>query len=101
MSKQSIPIFNTRMLTLIEEMTNEKGITRIKVYEMIGSSPNNHSNYQKGINRFTVDQIILAAKLNNVSIDWICGLSKSREPLKALAPLERIKRAVKELEGKK
>ncbi len=96
-----LPIFNTRMLQLIAEMSAEKNLTRIKAYELIGSSPNNHSNYQKGLNRFTVDQIILAAKLNNVSIDWICGLTKSREPLKPVSPIEQIERAIKDLKAKK
>jgi len=95
-----LPIFNTRMLQLIAEMMAEKGITRIKAYEAIGSSPNNHSNYQKGLNKFTIEQIMQAAKLNNVSIDWICGHTKSREPIKAIGPIERIERAIKELKAK-
>lgn len=93
-----VPIYTQRVLQLIEEYKADFNATYEEVYTMIGSTRNNHVNYKKGLTAFTVPQIIKCAQKMNVSIDWICGLSENRTPVKELPPLERIKRAVKELD---
>lgn len=101
MSKIKLPIYNQRMLELCDEwIANKKG-SRGDFFEMIGVSIGNYTKYKRGEVKFTLDQVVIAAKKMNVTTDWICGLTKSREPLKELSPLDRIKRAVKELEQSK
>jgi hypothetical protein len=94
-----IPIHTRRMLQLISELTFGKKTTQTKVYEMIGAARNNHTNYQKGLVKFTVDQMINAAKLANVSLDWICGLTNDRSTHRDIDPLEKIKQGVLEIEA--
>ncbi len=99
--KHKIPIHNSRILELIYEAKLERKLTQKEIYALIGASANNDTAYKAGSIKFTVDQIIASAREFNVSIDWICGLSSIREPLKPIPPLEKIKRAVKELEDMK
>jgi hypothetical protein len=101
LTKNKIPIHNERILELIYEAKLERKLMQKQVYALIGASANNDTAYKAGTIKFTVDQVIASAKEFNVSIDWICGLSTTREPIKSVPPLEKIKRAVKELEDMK
>lgn len=100
-STPKVPIYTQRVLELIEEYRADYGATYEEVYTMIGSTRNNHANYKKGLTAFTVPQIIKCAQKMNVSLDWICGLSQNRASVTELPPLERIKRAIKELDKSK
>lgn len=96
-----LPIYNQRMLELCDEwIANKKG-SRGEFFDMIGVLIGNFTKYKRGDAKFTMDQVIIAAKKMNTTTDWICGLTNERKPMKELPPLERIKRAVKELEGNK
>lgn len=95
------PLYNKRVLELIEEYRGDFGATYEEIYNIIGATRNNHSNYKKGITAFTVPQIVKCAEMMNVSLDWICGLSNSRTPIRDVSPIERIKRAIKELDKSK
>lgn len=94
-----VPIYTQRVLQLLEEYKAENNSTYEEVYALIGSSRNNHANYKKGLTAFTVPQIIKCAQEMNVTIDWICGLTDFRNPLKKQTPIEMIERGVKELKA--
>ena len=90
--------YNHRVLELIEEYRGDFGATYEEIYNIIGATRNNHSNYKKGITAFTVPQVVRCAEMMNVSIDWICGLSNDRSPRKDIHPITKLKQAVKELD---
>ena len=68
--------YTERIRALRED--NEKTQTQIAKLLKIGQKT--YSDYELGKTRIPVDSLIVLAKLYNVSMDYICGVSDIREP---------------------
>ena len=67
--------YTERIRALRED--NEKTQTQIAKLLKIGQKT--YSDYELGKTRIPVDSLIVLAKLYNVSMDYICGVSDIRE----------------------
>ena len=57
---------------------SDKTQTEIALLLKIGQKT--YSDYELGKTRIPVDSLIILAKLYNVSMDYICGVSNTRSP---------------------
>lgn len=99
--KSHLAIYNQRMLQLITEAV-KAGIVDYEM-EYCKKIEYDHTNLPKikaGLQSFKIQHIIAAAKLMDVSIDWICGLSKFRKQrIKDYSPTDLIKEGLRMLES--
>lgn len=54
--------------------------TQAEIAKLLKVGQRTYCDYELGKTRIPVDSLILLAKLYNVSMDYICGISDSRNP---------------------
>lgn len=54
--------------------------TQAEIAEMLKVGQRTYCDYERGKIRIPVDSLIILAKLYNVSMDYICGVSDIRTP---------------------
>lgn len=96
-------ITDQRMIQVMEYCVagNIQGVkNRTQWSKAIGFSPMNWSGLMRGKRGFTNAQILAAAKLFDINLNWLFGLEENmlRTP-ESLSPLEAIKAAVTALEA--
>ena len=62
--------------------------------ERIGFHQSNLRFIRNGERSFTIDQIIAACQLAEVSLDWVVGISTDRKRVKSVSPIQQLKEAV-------
>ncbi len=60
----------------IKDLRVESGFTIKETAKKLGISPKTYSNYEKGISKIPIRQLISICLLYNVSADYILGLKK-------------------------
>jgi len=109
LDKDKVKLFVTdeRMLKLME-WSVDSGIveTQGEYLGKVGALKSNAWGYRNGSRRFTVEQILEAAKLTKANINWIFGLEKDMLlDSKSISAIDRLKSAViaveHELQAKK
>lgn len=81
MSKPTNTEYNKRMLQLMRESIHTgKAENEGDWCKKIGFNNYNLPKVKAGNHSFQIKQIIAAAKLSKVSVDWICGITTIREP---------------------
>jgi hypothetical protein len=100
--KKNNRIYNVRMLELIEEAVRSGKVQyEMDFCEKIGYNNYNLPKIKTGDQGFKIEHIIKAAKFMDVSIDWICGLSKTRKPKgKDYSAVEMIEEGLKMMKKK-
>lgn len=64
----------------IRNLREDKGLTQTQVAQLLKVGQKTYSDYELGKTRIPVDSLILLAKNYNVSMDYICGVSHTRNP---------------------
>lgn len=54
--------------------------TQSEIAQLLKVGQKTYSDYELGKTRIPVDSLIILAKLYNVSMDYICGVSNTRKP---------------------
>ena len=64
----------------IRSLREDSNRTQSYVAELLNVGQRTYCDYELGKTRIPVDSLIVLAKFYNVSMDYICGVSKLREP---------------------
>ena len=64
----------------IRALREDDDKTQAEIAKLLKVGQRTYCNYELGKTRIPVDSLILLAKLYNVSMDYICGLSDIRNP---------------------
>lgn len=67
----------TERIRALREKNNK---TQTEIAEVLKVGQRTYCDYELGKTRIPVDSLITLAKLYNVSMDYICGLSDIRDP---------------------
>ena len=62
----------------IRMLREDNDKTQTQIAELLKVGQKTYSDYELGKTRIPVDSLILLAKLYNVSMDYICGVSDTR-----------------------
>lgn len=66
--------------TRIRMLREDKDFTQKDVASMLNVGQKTYSDYELGKTRIPLDSIMVLAKLYNVSMDYICGISDRKRP---------------------
>lgn len=66
--------------TRIRALREDNDMTQAKVAQLLQVGQKTYSDYELGKTRIPVDSLIVLARLYNVSMDYICGISDIRRP---------------------
>ena len=61
---------------IIRELREDRDLSQTQIAEVLGTTQQVYSRYEKGINEIPVRHIITLCKFYKVSADYILGLSK-------------------------
>lgn len=64
----------------IRSLRNDNDKTQAEIAALLKVGQRTYCDYEQGKTRIPVDSLIKLAKLYNVSMDYICGLSDVRAP---------------------
>ena len=64
----------------IRELRVDNDKTQAEIAKLLKVGQRTYCDYELGKTRIPVDSLIILAKLYNVSMDYICGLSHIRTP---------------------
>ena len=64
----------------IRALREDNDMTQGKVAQLLQVGQKTYSDYELGKTRIPVDSLIVLARLYNVSMDYICGISDIRRP---------------------
>lgn len=64
----------------IRALREDNDMTQVKVAQLLQVGQKTYSDYELGKTRIPVDSLIVLARLYNVSMDYICGISDIRRP---------------------
>lgn len=64
----------------IRALREDSDFTQTKVAKLLKVGQKTYSDYELGKTRIPIDSLIVLAKLYNVSMDYICGVSDTRKP---------------------
>lgn len=64
----------------IRALREDRDMTQTKIAQLLQIGQKTYSDYELGKTRIPVDSLIVLAKLYNVSMDYICGVSDTRNP---------------------
>lgn len=64
----------------IRALREDNDKTQTEIAQLLKIGQKTYSDYELGKTRIPVDSLILLAKLYNVSLDYICGVSDKRTP---------------------
>lgn len=64
----------------IRALREDNDMTQVKVAQLLQVGQKTYSDYELGKTRIPVDSLIVLARLYNVSMDYICGISDIRSP---------------------
>ena len=64
----------------IRALREDHDMTQAKIAQLLQVGQKTYSDYELGKTRIPVDSLIKLAKLYNVSMDYICGVSDTRKP---------------------
>ena len=64
----------------IKNLREDHDYTQAEVGKIICVGQKTYSDYELGKTRIPLDSIIMLAKLYNVDLDYICGISNVRNP---------------------
>ena len=67
----------TERIRALREDTDK---TQAQIAALLQVGQRTYCDYEKGKTRIPVDSLILLAKLYNVSMDYICGISDEKRP---------------------
>ena len=62
----------------IRNLREDRDKTQKEIAQMLNVGQRTYCDYELGKTRIPVDSLIILAKLYNVSMDYICGLSNSK-----------------------
>ncbi|WJK47420.1 helix-turn-helix domain-containing protein [Danxiaibacter flavus] len=90
------------MLQLMKEAVgSDVAATKKEWCELIGIRQSNLIEVESGKRGFTIEQIVKAAEITDVSTDWILGLSKTRTGSNEASGIELIKEGIRLIESEK
>ena len=64
----------------IRQLREDSDKTQREIAQLLNVGQKTYSDYELGKTRLPVDSWIILAKLYNVSMDYICGISNIRSP---------------------
>ena len=64
----------------IRALREDADKTQAQIAALLQVGQRTYCDYEKGKTRIPVDSLILLAKLYNVSMDYICGISDEKRP---------------------
>ena len=64
----------------IRALREDRDMTQAKIAQLLQIGQKTYSDYELGKTRIPVDSLLVLAKLYNVSMDYICGVSDTRNP---------------------
>ena len=64
----------------VRALREDRDLTQTFVAGLLHVGQKTYSDYELGKTRMPLDSVILLAKYYNVSMDYICGVSKERRP---------------------
>ena len=64
----------------IRALREDNDKTQIEIAALLKVGQKTYSDYELGKTRIPVDSLLILAKLYNVSMDYICGISDIRKP---------------------
>ncbi len=65
---------------IIQNLRREYGYYQRDIAAYLSVSVRSYSDYETGITRIRLSQLISLAKLYNVDMNYICGISEERRP---------------------
>ena len=64
----------------IRALREDNDMTQSKIAELLKVCQKTYSDYELGKTRIPIDSLIILARLYDVSMDYICGVSDIRKP---------------------
>lgn len=64
----------------IRALREDRDLTQTQIAQLLKVGQKTYSDYELGKTRIPIDSLIALAKLYNVSMDYICGISDKRNP---------------------
>lgn len=64
----------------IRALREDNDMTQTKIAQLLQVGQKTYSDYELGKTRIPIDSLIVLARLYNVSMDYICGVSDVRKP---------------------
>ena len=64
----------------IRALREDGDMSQTQIAQMLKVGQKTYSDYELGKTRIPVDSLILLAKFYDVSMDYICGISDTKEP---------------------
>ena len=64
----------------IRALREDNDKTQAEIAKLLKVGQKTYSDYELGKTRIPVDSLIILAKLYNVSMDYICGVSEAKKP---------------------
>ena len=64
----------------IRALREDSDMTQAKIAQLLQVGQKTYSDYELGKTGIPVDSLILLARLYDVSMDYICGISDTRKP---------------------
>lgn len=66
----------------LKDLREDKDLTQTQLVEILGMHKTTYTNYEQGYREIPFSLVIRLAKLYNVTIDYIAGLTDTPSPLK-------------------
>ena len=63
----------------IRKIRNERGLSQEKIAEVLKTTQQQYSRYEKGENELPVRHVITLCKYYEISADWLLGLTEQKE----------------------
>lgn len=64
----------------IRALREDRDLTQTQIAELLHVGQKTYSDYELGKTRIPLDSVVILARYYNVSMDYICGVSKERRP---------------------
>ena len=64
----------------IRALREDNDMTQAKIAQLLQVGQKTYSDYELGKTRIPIDSLIILARLYNVNMDYICGVSDTRKP---------------------
>ena len=64
----------------IRALREDKDMTQAQIAQLLHIGQKTYSDYELGKTRVPVDRLIILARFYNVSMDYICGVTKRAAP---------------------
>ena len=64
----------------IRALREDKDLTQAQIAQLLHIGQKTYSDYELGKTRIPVDSLIVLARFYNVSMDYICGITKQPAP---------------------